>query len=888
MSLAVKIFGTLSRGLFRKTHIVAAIAVLAVFIVSAAIEHQNNAAHHRQQTVAVHLELDQLTAVLENNLNSEIQLSRGLVSTIATDPLMSQLRFGTLARHLFSKSKSFSLVTAAHNFQVSMIYPHDVHKGLFGQDYLNNKNVAGYALDAQKREQIVIVPPGNGASANEIIVWFPVFTFLGKGQTAFWGVLNTVIDFNKLLINSGIIDPDGVQIALSGVDPLSGERTVFFGDPAIIKDEAVAETVNLSADQWQIYAIPKNGWDIAAPNMWSVRALCFLGSALILLSLWFAGVLFKDRRAKSDELQIISRRLEMALKASKIGVWELDVETGELFWDKRLRELYDVPEVGEITYEHWVQRVDENEVERVVNEIGTAIEAGTLFDCRFKLRSIGGFERYIRSVGMPQPDADGRQRVVGVNWDISDEVRLNEQLRNANSISEARNKELEDAKNEIEKIALHDALTGLPNRRYVDHVLAELHDAPDQKAALMHVDLDRFKEINDTLGHAAGDAMLVHAGKILRSCFRGADFVGRIGGDEFVIICKNQCDLEILARLAQRVIDKMSVPIDFEGHSCRCGVSVGIATTCEKGSNPTQLLLDADIALYRAKNQGRNCFEFFSNELRDVAIQHKRLEDEILAGLEKNEFTAYYQGQFSAQTLDISGAEALVRWEHPEKGTLPPVAFMDACEELDLLPKIDELVLAQSLKQMQLWRKAHVKVPSVSVNISPTRLADPELGKILQELEFEPGTLTFELVESTFLDSRSDAVSWNIDQIRERGIEIEIDDFGTGYASILALTQLRPRMLKIDRQLVTPILESKGQRELVRSIVGIGKSLNIGAIAEGVETMEHAKVLNELGCDTLQGYALAKPMSGDDFTKFARKWARRDKSELTTKKSAAS
>jgi EAL domain-containing protein (putative c-di-GMP-specific phosphodiesterase class I) len=195
---------------------------------------------------------------------------------------------------------------------------------------------------------------------------------------------------------------------------------------------------------------------------------------------------------------------------------------------------------------------------------------------------------------------------------------------------------------------------------------------------------------------------------------------------------------------------------------------------------------------------------------------------------------------------------------------------LEMADELNLLSSIDALVLEQSLDQMRRWRQAGIVVPKVSVNVSSKRLSDPGLGASIKKLKFKPGTLTFELVESTFLDQQSDQVAWNIDQIREAGIEIEIDDFGTGHASIVGLTHLRPKRLKIDRQLILPITDSKAQQDLVRSIVQIGHSLGIESIAEGVETMEHARILHKLGCEGLQGYVFAKPMSGKDFGAFAR------------------
>jgi len=286
------------------------------------------------------------------------------------------------------------------------------------------------------------------------------------------------------------------------------------------------------------------------------------------------------------------------------------------------------------------------------------------------------------------------------------------------------------------------------------------------------------------------------------------------------------------------------------------------------------LLVNADIALYRAKRRGRNRYEFFSEALQAEVVSTKRIADEILNGLERNEFVAYYQPQFDAKTLDIVGVEALARWQHPTEGIKAPDSFMPIAEELNVVATIDRLILEQSLAALDRWEDMGLPVPRASVNVSLRRLHDEDLIKGLRQLDIAPGRISFELVESIYLDESDDIVAWNIEQIKELGIEIEIDDFGTGYASIVSLQKLRPKRLKIDRQLVLPILVDPAQRQLLASIVEIGKSMGIEIIAEGVESMEHAAILRDLGCDILQGYAFARPLSAEQLEGFitAQSW----------------
>ncbi len=422
----------------------------------------------------------------------------------------------------------------------------------------------------------------------------------------------------------------------------------------------------------------------------------------------------------------------------------------------------------------------------------------------------------------------------------------------------------------MEYNSLHDSLTGLPNRRYLDQTLVGGEDGP-VSMALLHVDLDRFKHINDTLGHAAGDAMLIRAASVLKENAGEEDIVARIGGDEFIIATTSSIDETKLAAMAARIIEQMREPVPYMHHECRFGASIGIAAArCKKSSRLARLLIDADIALYRAKKEGRNRYAFFTEELKEEAVRNKRVADDILNGLERREFVPVFQPQFDAKTLDIVGVEALARWQHPTEGTLAPAAFLRTADELNVVPLIDRMILEQTLWHSSRWQANGIEIPRVAVNVSPSQLKSDTLMDGLAELVTQPERLSFELLESTFLDDEDETIVANVEKLRAMGISIEIDDFGTGYASIVSLVRLRPSRLKIERQLIAPLPHSESQRRLVASIIEIGHSLGIEVLAEGVETMQHAAILRDLGCDSLQGFALGRPMSFVQLVTFVR------------------
>ncbi len=577
---------------------------------------------------------------------------------------------------------------------------------------------------------------------------------------------------------------------------------------------------------------------------------------------------------REQDLEELSQRLDLALDSYDCGIWEADLRDNSAFWDERMHQLYGLPYSGRrTTRKDWLGCLHPEDREAAMNAADNAVVAGEKLNSVHRILLENDQVRYVRSVGQVHKARNGVDKIVGIAFDITADVLLADQLKNAKNEAEAKNIELELAKSRIEHNSLHDPLTLLANRRKLDMELDRLSRSSQgerQKFSILHLDLDRFKQINDTLGHAAGDAMLVHASRILASNVRASDVVARIGGDEFVILAVGNSSAEQMAQLSQRIIGEFHQPIDFEGFSCRCGVSIGIAQASGLNLDARRLLVNADIALYRAKGLGRNRYEFFTQNLQAEIVNHKRTADEVLSGIDNDEFVTFYQPQFDARTNELTGVEALIRWNHPHHGILAPDRFLKIAEDLNVSAVLDQIVLETVLKDKLRWTAAGIRVPKVSVNVSSKRLHDETLIDTLKTLSITPGEISFELVESIFLDESEDSAASNLERIKDLGIDIEIDDFGTGHTSIVSLLKLKPKRLKIDRQLVMPILSSPQERSLVRSIIDIARSLGVETVAEGVETMQHAALLRELGCDLLQGYAFSRPLSFADFTATAR------------------
>jgi diguanylate cyclase (GGDEF)-like protein len=861
-------------------------AIIATFVVIVAgilADRQNQVVSEARLRAEVADELNPIRSHLESSINGNIQLVRGLIGTIATEPDMHQQRFSELAQSIFSERSQLRNIAAAPDLVVSMVYPMAGNEKAIGLDYRTNDKQRGSVMRAVASGELVLAGPVELVQGGRgLIGRFPVTTGPNDGKR-FWGLVSAVIDVDRLYRDSGLsASMLDIDIAIAGLDGLGRNGAIFFGDPRIFGKAPVEMSVFLPGGAWRMAAIPKGGWPATAQNAWRVRLLIALGGLMIVVPMVVAGRLMAERQANfralrrsKDQLQELSHRLKIALDTSEIGVWELDIVSGKLLWDSRMKELYGIgPSMREI-YDDWRDTLHPEDLARAEAEFAEALATGGAYSTEFRIRLPGGEIRHIRAIGSTYVGANGNRKIVGVNWDVTADVETRATLSEAKRIAEAHSAELEAARHRMEFNALHDPLTGLPNRRYLDQILTDRSRRFDAKAkiSVFHIDLDRFKQINDTMGHAAGDEILKHAAALLSENARSGDFVARIGGDEFVIIRASGGPDEDAA-LALRVIDAMSVPVRYKDQECRIGVSIGIAAQAAATDELSQILVNADIALYEAKRRGRNRHETFTGALKTAVFQTKQTADEILRGLERNEFVAYFQPQFSPKSLDIIGVEALARWDHPTKGLIGPHTFLKTAEDINVVAAIDQKILEQALFQICRWEANGIHIPKVSVNLSYSRLRDDGLIARLEQMSIPEGRLSFELLESISFDENDVTVMSNIRRIKELGIDIEIDDFGTGYASILSLLKLTPRRLKIDRQLVLPILDSPAERRLVESIIDIGTSLGIEVIAEGVETLDHAHILKELECHGLQGYAFARPMSANDLATFVfeRRW----------------
>src|SRR5688572_312359 len=491
-----------------------------------------------------------------------------------------------------------------------------------------------------------------------------------------------------------------------------------------------------------------------------------------------------------------------------------------------------------------------------------ALLSGKISNCQME-------QRYVHKLG----------RTVWTSWSVS--AAGDVQSQNANLIFQ-----LQDitgrklAEQKLQHEATHDALTGLPNRAYFMTRLTEALQVSKREHAhnvsVLFIDLDRFKIVNDSLGHIMGDRLLVAISKRLRECMRPADTVARLGGDEFTILVEGTHDLPEVTKIAERIQEEFKLPFQIAGNEIYSSASIGILHASDTHSTSEEMMRDADTAMYQAKRSGKARHEIFDENMYAVARETLQLETDLRKAIEKNEFSVLYQPIIALDTDEVVGIEALARWDHPEFGKISPQKFVPLAEEIGWIDALGEQVMRKACTQIRGVFKEIEKTHDIklSVNLSCKQFARHNLveriAQVLEETNFPPDRMKLEITESVFFEYQDRAIDM-LNHLRGLGIETDIDDFGTGYSNLGYLVRLPIATLKIDRSFVGMLSDAGANREVIRTIILLARNLGIKVIAEGIETEAQRDELRDLGCDFGQGYFFARPMTAQHFKLFLEK-----------------
>jgi diguanylate cyclase (GGDEF)-like protein/PAS domain S-box-containing protein len=565
-----------------------------------------------------------------------------------------------------------------------------------------------------------------------------------------------------------------------------------------------------------------------------------------------------------EELRASQARLANAQRIARLANWEWDIAADKLVWSEEIFDILGLkPEEFGENHEAFLRRVHPEDVGSVKKAFRKALRGENQLNIDHRIIKPDSTERYVSIQAEVSRDETGRAvQMAGTVQDITQRKQAEEQ---------------------IVYLAYHDTLTGLPNRRLfkerLTHTLAHArrHGHP---VATLFLDLDRFKRINDTLGHSVGDLLLQEVAKRLVGCVRKSDSVGRpsvedfatdvarLGGDEFTVLLTEIKEIQDAAKVARRILAVLLEPFCLDHQEIFVTASIGITVYPSDGEDAENLLKNAEAAMYHAKDQGKNNYQFYNDSMNAASMKRLALENRLRKALERQEFLLYYQPQIDLFTQEIIGAEALVRWRHPEMGLVFPTEFIGLAEETGLITEIGEWVLTQACLQNKAWQTAGLKRIRMAVNLSSRQFQQRELieivSRVLARSGLDPRCLELELTESMVMPNAEEAVS-TLRKLKAMGVRISLDDFGTGYSSLSYLKRFPLDTLKIDRSFMKDIVSDPDSMAITRAIIAMGHSLSLKVIAEGVETEEQLAFLKEQGCDEAQGYFFSPPLPEDEF-----------------------
>lgn len=576
-----------------------------------------------------------------------------------------------------------------------------------------------------------------------------------------------------------------------------------------------------------------------------------------------AGLEAGDRA--QNQLKDSEERYALAMRGANDGLWDWDLRSNEMYFSPRWNSMLGLEEVGAtLSEKEWLDRVHPEDRDRVRREIEAHLTGRTpAFTSEHRVLHRDGSYRWMLGRGLGVRDESGRAyRMAGSLTDITERKRAEEALLHN---------------------AFHDTLTGMPNRALmmdrVSVALARLRRDVSHKMALLFIDFDRFKMVNDSLGHMAGDQMLIVCAQRLQACLKETDTIARFGGDEFVVLLEDMDHESAAIAVANTIHDQLSLPIELSGQEIFTSASIGIVFGGPQYEKPEDMLRDADIALYEAKATGRAKHVVFDTDMHVQAVNMLKIDAELRRAIERNEIEVFYQPLVSQSTGALKGFEALSRWRHPDRGMVPPGDFIPVAEETGLIGSIGEYVTEAVVKQMDIWQKTypHASNLSISVNCSPKELNDPKytarLEAVLSQSNIQRDLIKIEITESAIMQD-TQKMAQKLHEMKDLGVKLWIDDFGTGHSSLGQLDKFPFHGIKIDQSFVSAHFSQLKERpqvskpQIVRTIVALAQNMEVETVAEGIETMEQYAQLRMLGVDLGQGFLYSRPVEVHEAEEF--------------------
>lgn len=565
-----------------------------------------------------------------------------------------------------------------------------------------------------------------------------------------------------------------------------------------------------------------------------------------------------ELQKNQEALKKNEERYRLVVSGASDGLWDWDITMDTAFISERWKNIigFESQQINGY-YKDWLRRIHPDDVKKLVQNLNTHIEKKTShYSCEYRIKLKNGKFNWISSRGMALWDSSGKAiRMAGSHTDITEKKKT---------------------ENKLKHLAYYDSLTDIPLRiMFMNRLKLSMADAEknDSKLAVMFLDIDNFKAINDTFGHHIGDKLLKKIVGKLKSCIRSSDTLSRLGGDEFALLIS---DLGNADKVAQRIIELFNKPLNISCHSLYITISIGIAVYPDNGKDGKSLLKKADMAMYKAKENGKSNLQYFNNHILIEKNLQGSIKKDLRTAMENDEFFLCYQPLIDIKTKKTVCVEALIRWKHPRRGILNPMEFIPVAEETRLIIPIGQWVLKNACRQLVQWHEMGYTNCCLSINVSAIQLQQPDfaavVNKILVDTGLSPKYLEIEITESVFIESFH-TVTMNLNYLKQQGIKIAIDDFGTGYCCMGYIKDFAINSLKIDKSFIFNIGTSESKaKAIVDAIIALGHKLNIEITAEGVEGKKQYDYLKNKGCDKIQGYYFSKPLLPREAVEAIKTW----------------
>lgn len=825
------------------------IILVVVLLVELSLERYVYQVDRQQQQLQAAQELSRLSAELGGVINNNLSLISGLAAHIGLYPDINQTEFERYASTIFSQEPLLVNVAAAPDLVIELIYPlDDNNRKALGLNYRKNAEQLPAVAILKNRGDMSLAGPVQMVQGGEAVIGRAAVV---TADSKLWGIVSAPIYTDSLYRAAGLLDDAlRVDIAIRGVNGAGSKGEVFFGDATLFADPLAQVTeLRVANGSWQLAARTAQGWHDKAGTYWALRLAIILIGLILATLVWYRyRQLIREYRFQA-ELNKNQTLLEEVGKLALVGGWQVSPADDALvitLWSQQAGRILEL-NTSQPSLDELLQQFGKEQANSLKASLINAT-LGTPFDLELELKTKNGASRWVRIKGKPLDEQLQPYSVLGSIQDITERKRFT---------------------NKIQHQAIYDQLTGLPNRLLFSNRLTKAIQHCQRSAsklAVLFIDLDNFKPVNDNLGHPIGDELLTEVGKRIKQCIRASDTVARYSGDEFIVTLMDISDNKVAVNISQSIINAINLPFEIDQNTIFCGASIGISLYPNDGLDVETLVSNADKAMYEVKRSGRNGWQFFTKTMQVDSEKKHSLTNQLISALKNQELSLVYQPIVDLTAQKITKCEALVRWYN--SSNINTEEFIALAEETGRINEIDRFVLKSAARFIRQLNHSTGQNVGLSVNVSPrvftTKDESLDLWLALIMQAAEDIEITVEITERLLIEE-SDRIISTLHQLKARGITLAIDDFGTGYSSLSYLARFPIDILKIDKSFVSKLGLESTPGSLTKAIISLAHSLGLQVVAEGVETDQQLAILMNWGCDFGQGYYFDKPLTDEDF-----------------------